>query len=112
MSSSISVTAVTSTSSSPPCWSSTKIAMAKSPSAPCRQIPISEYGRSIVYFTWAGFYEMDEVNGTGSAELPEDGTARYRACNLGDEAVLDAELAPFFNNIGRASWRGRGCKYG
>ena len=33
-----------------------------------------EYGKSIVFFTWAGFDEMDEVNGSGSADLNDDGT--------------------------------------
>ena len=28
-----------------------------------------EYSRSMVFFTWAGFDEMDEVSGSGSAEL-------------------------------------------
>lgn len=55
-----------------------------------------EYGRSIVYFTWAGFDEMEEVNGTGSAELLEDGTLEIEfAYHLGDEAVLKAQPVPF-----------------
>lgn len=33
-----------------------------------------EYSRSMVFFTWAGLQEMDEANGSGSAELLEDGT--------------------------------------
>lgn len=33
-----------------------------------------EYSRSMVFFTWAGFDEMDQVSGTGSAELNDDGT--------------------------------------
>ena len=33
-----------------------------------------EYSRSMVFFIWAGFDEMDEVSGTGSAELDDDGT--------------------------------------
>jgi hypothetical protein len=32
------------------------------------------YGHSDVAFTWAGFDEMDEVSGSGSAALLEDGT--------------------------------------
>lgn len=53
-----------------------------------------EYGRSIVFFTWAGFDEMDEVGGTGSAELLDDGTLEIEfAYHLGDEAVLKAEPA-------------------
>lgn len=35
-----------------------------------------EYARSMVFFTWAGFDEMDEVTGTGSAELLDDGSYR------------------------------------
>ena len=48
-----------------------------------------EYSRSMVVFTWAGFDEMDEVNGTGSAELNDDGTLEITfAYHLGDKAVL------------------------
>jgi hypothetical protein len=51
-----------------------------------------EYSRSTVFFTWAGFDEMDEVTGTGSAELNDDGTLEIAfAYHLGDEAVLKAE---------------------
>jgi hypothetical protein len=51
-----------------------------------------EYSRSIVFFTWAGFDEMDQVSGTGSAELNDDGTIEIAfAYHLGDEAVLKAE---------------------
>jgi hypothetical protein len=53
-----------------------------------------EYGQSIVFFTWAGFDEMDEVNGSGTAELLDDGTLEIEfAYHLGDEAVLKAERA-------------------
>jgi len=53
-----------------------------------------EYGRSIVFFTWAGFDEMDEVNGSGSAELLDDGTLEIEFnYYLGDEALLKAERA-------------------
>ncbi|MDE0538730.1 MAG: helix-turn-helix domain-containing protein [Rhodospirillales bacterium] len=55
-----------------------------------------EYGRSIVFFTWAGFDEMDEVNGSGSAELLDDGSLEIEfAYHLGDEATLKAERATF-----------------
>src|SRR3546814_2866704 len=48
-----------------------------------------EYSRSIVFFTWAGFDEMDEVTGSGSAELLDDGTLEIEfAYHLGDEATL------------------------
>jgi hypothetical protein len=51
-----------------------------------------EYSRSMVFFTWAGFDEMDEVTGTGSAELNDEGTIEIEfAYHLGDEALLKAE---------------------
>ena len=51
-----------------------------------------EYGRSMVFFTWAGFEEMDEVSGSGSAELLDDGTLEIEfAYHLGDEATLKAK---------------------
>lgn len=33
-----------------------------------------EYSRTLVYFTWEGFDEIDEVRGSGSAGLQDDGT--------------------------------------
>ena len=52
------------------------------------------YGRSDVAFTWAGFDEMDEVSGSGSAELLEDGTLEIEFdCHHGDDAVLRAARA-------------------
>jgi hypothetical protein len=54
-----------------------------------------EYGRSIVFFTWAGFDEIDEVGGSGSAELLDDGSLEIDfAYHLGDEATLKAEREP------------------
>lgn len=51
-----------------------------------------EYGRSMVFFTWAGFEEMDEVSGSGSAEWLDDGTLEIEfAYHLGDEAKLKAK---------------------
>jgi hypothetical protein len=51
-----------------------------------------EYSRSVVVFTWAGFDEMDQVSGTGSAQLNDDGTIEIAfAYHLGDEAALKAE---------------------
>ena len=51
-----------------------------------------EYSYSMVVFTWAGFDEMDQVSGSGSAELNDDGTIEIAfAYHLGDEAVLKAE---------------------
>jgi len=39
----------------------------------------------------AGFDEMDEVNGAGSAELDDDGTLEIESSfHLGDDAVLKA----------------------
>ena len=53
-----------------------------------------EYGRSMVFFTWAGFDEMDEVSGSGSAELLDDGSLEIEfAYHLGEAAVLKAERA-------------------
>ena len=53
-----------------------------------------EYGRSIVFFTWGGCDEMDDVSGSGSAELLEDGTLEIEfAYHNGDEAILRAKLA-------------------
>lgn len=51
-----------------------------------------EYSRSMVFFNWAGFDEMDEVTGSGSAELLDDGTLEIDfAYHLGDDATLKAE---------------------
>ncbi len=51
-----------------------------------------EYSRSTVFFTWAGFDEGDEITGSGSAELNDDGTIEIAfAYHLGDRAVLKAE---------------------
>lgn len=53
-----------------------------------------EYAPSMVFFTWAGFDEMDEVTGSGSAELLDDGALQIDfAYHLGDEAVLRAVRA-------------------
>ena len=51
-----------------------------------------EYSSRIIFFTWDGMDEMDEVSGDGSAEINDDGTLeieiRFR---YGDEAVLKAQ---------------------
>jgi hypothetical protein len=48
-----------------------------------------EYSRSSIGFTWAGFDEMDEVSGDGSAELLDDGSIEIEfAYHNGDDAVL------------------------
>jgi len=50
-----------------------------------------EYGISVVFFTWEGFEEMDEMRGSGSAELQDDGSIEIEfAYHLGDEATLKA----------------------
>ena len=51
-----------------------------------------EYSPTMIFFTWAGFDEMDEASGSGSAELLDDGTLEIEiAYHLGDEAVLRAK---------------------
>ena len=53
-----------------------------------------EYSRAAVFFTWAGFDEMDEVGGSGSAELQDDGSLEIEfVYHLGDEAALKAVRA-------------------
>ncbi len=50
-----------------------------------------EHARRIIFFTWAGFDEMDQVSGSGSAELDDDGTLSIEiSFHLGDEAQLKA----------------------
>jgi hypothetical protein len=50
-----------------------------------------DYAPSMVFFTWFGFDEMDEVTGTGSAELLDHGFLEIEfAYHLGDEAILKA----------------------
>lgn len=50
-----------------------------------------EYGIEIVFFAWEGFEEMDEMRGSGSAELQDDGSIEIEfAYHLGDEATLKA----------------------
>lgn len=52
------------------------------------------YGYSDVSFDWAGFDEMDEVRGSGSAELLEDGSLEIEfERHHGDEAILKAQRA-------------------
>ena len=48
-----------------------------------------EYSRTIVYFRGCGFDEGDEVTGSGSAELQDDGTLEIElSFDNGDEATL------------------------
>jgi hypothetical protein len=50
------------------------------------------YGYSDVSFDWIGFDEMDEVRGSGSAELLDDGSLEIEFdYQRGDAAVLKAE---------------------
>lgn len=50
-----------------------------------------EYSRNMVFFTWDGLDEMDEVGGSGSAELQDDGSLEIQiAYRYGDEAILKA----------------------
>ncbi len=52
------------------------------------------YGHSDVSFTFVGSDEMDEVRGSGSAELLEDATLEIELdFEHGDDAVLRAESA-------------------
>ena len=54
-----------------------------------------EYGPDEIGFAWAGFDEMDEVSGTGSAELRDDGSLQIEfEYHLGDEAILKAVRDP------------------
>ncbi len=55
-----------------------------------------EYGRSVVFFTWSGVDDMNEVGGAGSAELLDDGTIEIEFnFHLGDEAILKAKRTTF-----------------
>ena len=50
-----------------------------------------EYSQSIVFFTWVGDEEMDQVGGSGSAELLDDGSLEIEFnYHHGDEAILTA----------------------
>ena len=50
-----------------------------------------QYVPSFVSFTWAGFDEMDDVSGAGSATLGDDGVLAIElSFHLGDDAVLKA----------------------
>ena len=54
-----------------------------------------DYGADEIGFTWCGFDEMDEVQGSGSAELQDDGSISIEiAYHLGDEAILRAVREP------------------
>jgi hypothetical protein len=44
-----------------------------------------------VFFTWVGFDEGGDINGSGSAELQDDGTVEIElSFHNGDDAILKA----------------------
>lgn len=48
-----------------------------------------QYSQSMLFFRWHGFDEGDEVTGSGSAEIDDDGMIEIEfAYDNGDEAVL------------------------
>ncbi len=50
-----------------------------------------QYAPTTIFFTWAGFDEMDEVSGSGSAELQDDTTLEIElSFHLGDDTILKA----------------------
>ena len=54
-----------------------------------------DYGPDEIGFTWAGFDEMEEVSGSGSAELQADGSLQIEfEYHNGDKAVLRAVREP------------------
>lgn len=53
------------------------------------------YSPAMVFFTWAGFDEMDEITGDGSAELLDDGAIEITfTYHNGDQAILKAKRGP------------------
>jgi hypothetical protein len=53
-----------------------------------------EYASRIVFFTWAGFDEGDEISGSGSAELDDDGAIEVEiSFHNGDDVTLKAHRA-------------------
>lgn len=55
----------------------------------------TDYGPDEIGFAWAGFDEMTEVSGAGSAELQDDGSLQIEFdYHLGDEAVFRAVRDP------------------
>ena len=51
-----------------------------------------QYSRRIVYLAWTGSDEGDEISGTGSADLQDDGLIEIElSFHNGDEAVLKAK---------------------
>lgn len=53
------------------------------------------YSPAMVFFTWAGFDEMDEITRDGSAELLDDGSIEITfTYHNGDDAILKAKREP------------------
>jgi hypothetical protein len=53
-----------------------------------------EYAHRIVFFSWIGFDEGDELSGSGAAELNDGGTVEIElSFDDGDDAVLKARRA-------------------
>jgi hypothetical protein len=53
-----------------------------------------DYARAVVFFTFEGSDEGDEVSGSGSAELVDDDTLEIElSFHNGDDAVLKAQRA-------------------
>jgi hypothetical protein len=53
-----------------------------------------EYGKTVIFFQWVGFDEGDEISGTGSAELMDDGSLEIALSFFrGDDAALKARRA-------------------
>jgi hypothetical protein len=51
-----------------------------------------DYARTVVFFTFAGSDEGDEVSGSGSAELTEDGALDIElSFHNGDDAIFKAK---------------------
>ena len=49
------------------------------------------YGQRIVFFDWTGFDEGDEIRGSGSAQLEDNGTIEIElSFHNGDDAILKA----------------------
>ena len=66
------------------------------------------YSPSMVFFTWTGFDEMDEVNGDGHAELLDDGFIEITfAYHNGDEAILKVNSGGTFASGCRKRARNR-----
>ena len=52
---------------------------------------VLEYGKTVLFFDWDGFDEGDEICGSGSAELEDDGTLEIElSFHNGDDAILKA----------------------